>query len=307
MSVIQLDSPNHVISLATSAVLVNAEVSVWSATKQDRVISNEVTTAKKADHSAGRYVKNLLADDPTHKQLLNYRQTVYNWLRRSTYDWNGSLRLLPVVNLPKFKTEFQQHEKSYFALRDAFLAKYPQIVSNMAFKQGDMFDRSEYPSVDQIKDKFRIRLYVAEVPQSDFRCSIAQDLAEDLKTTYQKQVNDEIVPQVMADIANQFMEVMESISHCCGVDEISSSMDGEVKTKKRKIYETTVDKAKDLCETFRSFNLTNDEELAKASVSLERVLGGVSAEDIRESDAVRESVKKGVDDILSKFGAFQSI
>ena len=307
MSVIQLDSPNHVISLATSAVLVNAEVSVWSATKQDRVISNEVTTAKKADHSAGRYVKNLLADDPTHKQLLNYRQTVYNWLRRSTYDWNGSLRLLPVVNLPKFKTEFQHHEKSYFALRDAFLAKYPQIVSNMAFKQGDMFDRSEYPSVDQIKDKFRIRLYVAEVPQSDFRCSIAQDLAEDLKITYQKQVNDEIVPQVMADIANQFMEVMESISHCCGVDEISSSTDGEVKTKKRKIYETTVDKAKDLCETFRSFNLTNDEELAKASVSLERVLSGVSAEDIRESDAVRESVKQGVDDILSKFGAFQSI
>jgi len=307
MSVIQLDSPNHVISLATSAVLVNAEVSVWSATKQDRVISNEVTTAKKADHSAGRYVKNLLADDPTHKQLLNYRQTVYNWLRRSTYDWNGSLRLLPVVNLPKFKTEFQHHEKSYFALRDEFLAKYPTIVSNMAFKQGDMFNRQEYPDVNQIKDKFRIRLYVAEVPQSDFRCSIAQDLAEDLKITYQKQVNDEIVPQVMSDIANQFMEVMESISHCCGVDEISSSTDGEVKTKKRKIYETTVDKAKDLCETFRSFNLTNDEELAKASVSLEKVLGGVSAEDIRESDAVRESVKKGVDDILMKFGAFQSI
>lgn len=306
MSVIQLDSPNHVISLATSAVLVNAEVSVWSATKQDRVISNEVTTAKKADHSAGRYVKNLLADDPTHKQLLNYRQTVYNWLRRSTYDWNGSLRLLPVVNLPKFKAEFQQHEKSYFALRDEFLNRYPTIVSNMAFKQGDMFDRNEYPSVDQIKDKFRIRLYVAEGPQSDFRCSIAQDLAEDLKTTYQKQVNDEIVPQVMADIANQFMEVMESISHCCGVDEISTSTNGEVKTKKRKIYETTVDKAKDLCETFRSFNLTNDEALAKASASLEKVLSGVSAEDIRESDAVRESVKQGVDDILGKFGSFKS-
>lgn len=307
MSVIQLESPNHVISLATSAVLVNAEVSVWSATKQDRVISNEVTTAKKADHSAGRYVKNLLADDPTHKQLLNYRQTVYNWLRRSTYDWSGSLRLLPVVNLPKFKAEFQQHEKSYFALRDEFLNRYPTIVSNMAFKQGDMFDRNEYPSVDQIKDKFRIRLYVAEVPQSDYRCAIAQDLADDLKTTYQKQVNEEIVPQVMADIANQFMEVMESISHCCGVDEISSSTDGEVKTKKRKIYETTVDKAKDLCNTFRAFNLTNDADLAKASASLEKVLSGVSAEDIRESDAVRESVKQGVDDILEKFGSFKSI
>jgi hypothetical protein len=304
---IELANPNHVISLATSAVLVSAEVSVWSATKQDRIISNEVTTAKKADHSAGRYVKNLLADDPTHKQLLNYRQTVYNWLRRSTYDWSGSLRLLPVINLPKFKAEFHQHEKSYFALRDAFLDKYPTIVSNMAFKQGDMFDRSEYPSVDQIKDKFRIRLYVAEVPTSDYRCSISEDLAEDLKLTYQKQINDEIVPQVMADIASQFIEVMESISHCCGVDEISSSSTGEVKTKKRKIYDTTIEKARGLCETFREFNLTNDADLEKASVSLENVLRGVGADDIRESDAVRESVRKGVDDILTKYGVFQSI
>ena len=304
---IQLESPNHVVSLATSAVLVNAEVSVWSATKQDRVISNEVTTAKKADHSAGRYVKNLLADDPTHKQLLNYRQTVYNWLRRNTYDWNGSLRLLPVINLPKFKTEFHQHEKSYFALRDAFLDRYPTIVSNMAFKQGDMFDRSEYPSVDQIKDKFRIRLYVSEVPMSDYRCAIAEDLAEDLKLTYQRQINDEIVPQVMEEISHQFMEVMESISHCCGVDEISTSSDGEVKTKKRKIYEGTIEKARALCETFRGFNLTNDAELQKVSESLKNVLNGVVAEDLRESDAVRESVKSGVDDILMKFGVFQSI
>jgi len=304
---IELANPNHVISLATSAVLVSAEVSVWSATKQDRIISNEVTTAKKADHSAGRYVKNLLADDPTHKQLLNYRQTVYNWLRRSTYDWSGSLRLLPVINLPKFKAEFHQHEKSYFALRDAFLDKYPTIVSNMAFKQGDMFDRSEYPSVDQIKEKFRIRLYVSEVPMSDYRCAIAEDLAEDLKLTYQRQINDEIVPQVMEEISHQFMEVMESISHCCGVDEISTSSDGEVKTKKRKIYEGTIEKARALCDTFRGFNLTNDADLAKASESLKNVLNGVDADALRESDAVRESVKSGVDDILTKFGSFKSI
>jgi hypothetical protein len=217
------------------------------------------------------------------------------------------LRLLPVINLPKFKTEFHQHEKSYFALRDEFLNRYPTIVSNMAFKQGDMFDRTEYPTVDQIKDKFRIRLYVSEVPMSDYRCSIAEDLAEDLKITYQKQINDEIVPQVMGEIASQFMEVMESISHCCGVDEIGTSSNGEVKTKKRKIYEGTIEKARALCETFREFNLTNDAQMAQMSESLKNVLNGVDAEDLRESDAVRESVKEEVDSILTKFGVFQSI
>ena len=43
------------------------------------------------------------------------------------------------------------------------------------------------------------------------------------------------------------------------------------------------------------------------SESLKNVLNGVDAEDLRESDAVRESVKQGVDDILDKFGSFKSI
>ena len=46
--------PDHVVSLATSGILVNVEVSVWTGTKQDREISDEVTQAKKADRDAGR-------------------------------------------------------------------------------------------------------------------------------------------------------------------------------------------------------------------------------------------------------------
>ena len=60
----ELHKPDHLISLASSAVLVSVDVNVWSATKQDRIISNEVTASKNADKSAGRYVKNLLADHP---------------------------------------------------------------------------------------------------------------------------------------------------------------------------------------------------------------------------------------------------
>jgi hypothetical protein len=47
--------------------------------------------------------------------------------------------------------------------------------------------------------------------------------------------------------------------------------------------------------------------MAQMSESLKNVLNGVDAEDLRESDAVRESVKEEVDSILTKFGVFQSI
>jgi hypothetical protein len=297
----ELNAPSHVISLATSAVLVSLDVNVWSATKQDRAISNEVTTAKNADESAGRYVKNLLANHPKHKAIVNYRQTIYNWLQRRTYRWNNSQDLLPVIDLPKFKQEYNEHNLAFLTMIDSFIVDYDSIVSNMAFKQGDMFNRNDYPSAEQVRSKFGLQLFVSEVPTNDFRCNIAQDIVDDLKTTFELQTQN-IIGSIQLEQSKRFIEVMESISHCCGVDDV-----GNDKTKKRKIYESTIQKAKDYCETFKGFNLSNDGDLEQARASLEKALHGVSAEDIRESDAIRESVKEGVDDILSKFGSFKCV
>ena len=297
---IKLEEVSSVVSLATSAVLVSVDVNVWSATKQDREISNEVTVNKKADSSAGRFVKNLLADNPHHKKVSNYRQTIYNWLKRSTYRWNNSQDLLPVLSLEKFKTEYQQHEAEFYRLLDDFLNHYTSIVSDMAFKQGDMFNRNDYPDVAEVARKFGIRLYVSEVPTQDFRCAVAQDIADDLKQQYERQAG-EIITSIVSQQAERLREVMESISHCCGVQEISVSGNTDTKIKRRKIYDTTIEKARELANLYKDFNLVGDARLNEASARLENILDGVSAELIRDSDAVRDVVKSEVDDILSKF------
>jgi hypothetical protein len=299
----ELTKPDHLISLASSAVLVSVDISVWSATKQDRGISDEVTTSKNADKHAGRYVKNLLANHPKHKAVVNYRQTIYNWLQRRTYRWNQSQNLLPSVDVPKFKQEYHEHEIAFHALVDELITQYDSIVSDMAFKQGTMFNRNDYPVKEQVAGKFSLNLYVSEVPMNDFRCGIAQDIAEDLFTTLSKQ-SARIIDSIAQEQSERMLEVMTSISHCCGVDE--SEVNGEVRTKRRKIYDTTIQKALEMCESFKRFNLKNDGGLEQARASLEKVLSGVKAEDIRDSDAVRSHVKEGIDDILSKFGSFSS-
>jgi hypothetical protein len=300
----ELTKPEHLISLASSAVLVSVDISVWSATKQDRGISDEVTTSKNADKHAGRYVKNLLANHPKHKAVVNYRQTIYNWLQRRTYKWNQSQNLLPSVDVPKFKQEYHEHEIAFHGLVDSLTSDYDSIVSDMAFKQGTMFNRDDYPTKEQVHAKFSLNLYVSEVPMNDFRCGIANDIADDLFNTYKRQTNG-IIESIAQEQSERMVEVMESISHCCGVDE--SEVNGEVRTKRRKIYDTTIQKALEMCESFKRFNLKNDSGLEQARASLEEVLRGVKAEDIRDSDAVRHHVKEGIDDILSKFGSFNSI
>jgi len=297
----ELSQPKQVISLSTSASIVSVEVNVWTATKQDRAISNEVTTMKNADAEAGKFTKNLLSSSPEHKALMNYRQTVYNWLQRSTYDWAGSSRLLPLVNLEKFMKDFEAHDKEFNRLLDEFILKYPQIVSDSAFKQGDMFDRSQYPDVDQVRSKFRIKLFVTTVPTNDFRSNISSVIADDLKNHYERQVS-EIIDNVMVDASERFLEIASRISNAC--TEVTPDEDGKVKRKK--IYDTTITQAKELCQTLKDFNLTNNQALEDARSQLENALRDVSVEDLRESSYVRSVVKNDVDDILSKFAPLKS-
>jgi len=292
----ELSQPKQIISLSSSAHIVSVEVNVWTATKQDRAISNEVTSMKNADSEAGKFTKNLLSSSPEHKALMNYRQTVYNWLQRSTYDWSGSSRLLPLVNLEKFMKEFNQHEVEFNKLLDVFIAKYPQIVSDAAFKQGDMFDRSQYPDVANVRSKFRIKLFVTTVPKNDFRSSISSVIAEDLKNHYERQVA-EIIDNVMTDASERFLEIASRISNAC--TEATPDEDGKVKRKK--IYDTTVTQAKEICVTLKEFNLTNNPQLEEARQRLENALRDVTVDDLRESSYVRSVVKNDVDDILSKF------
>jgi hypothetical protein len=299
MSTLNLEKPQHITSLATAGILVAVDVNVWSATKQDREISNEVTHSKKADESAGRFVKNLLANNPEHKSLLNYRQTIYNWMQRVTFDWNKSQNYLPAVSLPKFMQEFSEHHTEFNRLLEAFLAKYNDIVTDMAFKQGDMFNRDDYPTVDQVRSKFGVSLFRNEVPLGDFRCQVAQDLADDMQVHYSRQAQ-QIVDGIMQDQMDRLLDVMQSIAHCCGVDEYLGK-DGEMKQKKRKIYEGTIDKAKGLCQSYSQFNLTNDARLTEVVNELNIALRGIDAETLRESDAARSQVKDNVDEILSKF------
>ena len=293
---LELQQPKQIISLATSALIVHVKVSVWTATKQDKAISNEVTTLKNASADAGRFTKNLLSNSSDHKALMNHRQTVKNWMNRVTYDWAGDWHMLPMVNLEKFKAEYDKLEDDFKALKQKFKDIYPSMISDAAFKQGDMFDRSEYPDVSELDSRFIMKLYVSQVPSNDFRSNIALAIADDLKNNYESQVSD-IVSNAMADAKQRLITLATRISNAC-TDNVAED-DG--KTKRKKIYDSTIEQAKDMCETLKAFNLTGDVQLEEARQKLASALSGVTTEELRESSYARATVKEEVDDLLSMF------
>lgn len=293
---IQLTAPNHLISLSTSAHLVHVEVKTWTATSQNRAISQEVTAAKNASSDAGRFTQNLLNNAPAHRLLINHRQTVYNWLQRVTYDWAGSWRILPGFKIEQFKREYDQLAQDYDKLKEDFFSVYSSLVSDAAFKQGAMFDRSLYPDIDVLRGRFYMKLFITAVPQSDFRSAISTEIADDLKNHYESQVNS-VVHEMMDDIRKQLVTYATKLRDAC--TEVQADTDGKVKRKK--IYESTVEQTKAMVGLLDKFNITHDPALEDARRQLEQTLSGVSLETLRESAYARSEVKDGLDDILSKF------
>ena len=294
-----LKQPEHISSLATSGILIRAKVKVWTATKQDWEISDEVTSNKKAARNAGRYTKQLFADVPELRVLLNDRQTWYNFVQRVTYPWDGEWGYLPTARIAQVMGEIEHRRAKSIELLDNFINAMPAAISNEAFAQGDMFNRDDYPSPDEVRSKFRIIVQTMNIPEGDYRVTIADDLAEDLKNNYEQQTRD-IIKDIHDKQNDQLIKVLQSFSHCCENETVME--DGEVKVKRKKMYESTLTDALELCETFSKFNLTKDTRLEDARTELLKVLDGVTIDQLRSSDTKRIVVKEGVDDILKKFG-----
>jgi len=294
-----LRKPEHITSLATSGILLRAKVKVWTATKQDKEISEEVTTNKKAARNAGKYTKQLFADVPELRVLLNERQAWYNFVQRVTYPWDGEWGYLPTVRIPAVMAEIKQREVRTLELLENFIAVMPTAISNEAFVQGDMFNRDDYPTPDEVRSKFKVTIQTMDIPVGDYRVTIADELADDLKRNFEQQTRD-ILDEINAKQNEQLVKVLQSFSHCCDSETVME--DGEIKVKKRRMYESTLTEALELCNTFSQFNLSNDPKLEEARRELLKVLDGVTIDQLRNSDTKRIVVKEGVDDILSKFG-----
>lgn len=294
-----LKKPDHITSLATGGILLRAKVHVWTATKQDREISDEVTTNKKAARNAGRYTKQLFADVPELRVLLNERQAWYNFVQRVTYPWDGEWGYLPTVRIPAVMAEIQDRKVRTLELLENFITVMPAAISNEAFVQGDMFNRDDYPSPDEVRSKFKITVQTMDIPMGDYRVTIADELADDLKKNFEQQTRD-ILGDIHAKQQDQLVKVLQSFSHCCDSETVME--DGEIKVKKRRMYESTLNEALELCNTFADFNLTNDSKLEEARQELFRILDGVTIDQLRNSDTKRTVIKESVDDILSKFG-----
>jgi hypothetical protein len=283
------------IGIATSSMLVELNISCWTARKLDKKVSEEVDVAKNTKGRAGNYHKHLLAGNPHLDGILKYAANTRLWNNKQTVPWSDSgPRIVTMENLFNggYKRELDNRKNEFYKLVDTFDSVYPTLISAMAFQLGDLFDRDEYPEPDKIRSKFNYSYTISPLPTSgDFRVDIGEQAKAELMQHYESQFNERL-GTAMRDVWERLYECLKHMS-----ERLSSDEGG-----KRKVFHgTLITNARELVGLLARLNITQDPKLEQARRDLEAVISNTDIDVLKESDYVRESVKQKVDEIINKF------
>jgi hypothetical protein len=282
------------INLSNQAILVELNIRVPSFRKLDKKVSKEVTTAKGADDGAGRFNKSLLAGVEQLEKIQKWVASARVEFYTKTLPWSDSgQRLVDIRNFIAVKDWLNDMTTEFNKLSNDFVAMYPNLVSAQAFKMGTMFDRTEYPDVNDIARRFGFTFFFTPLPErGDFRVDVGHEIATELEAEYER-VYSERTTQAMEDLWTRLYKVTKHIS-----DRFSDNDDGQ----KKVLRDSVLDNALELCSLLSVMNVTHNQDLDWARKELEEALHGVDMKDVRESDGVRKAVKAKVDELSDKLG-----
>lgn len=279
-------------SISTSAVLVELNISVWPASKIDREITNKVNTDAGAVHGASQTKKNLFAGTSLRADIEKFAARVRLYHNQHTLPWaDKGERMLPTALFMDYKQTMNGYERTFQALCDNFFDEYPRLVAEAPTALQGLYKAEDYPDIADVKRKFGFKRSVKPVPEAgDFRLDIpTQDLAE-MRAEFEKQSESKLA---------EAMRMPWERLHKVLVD-MSKKLEDTGEDKKR-YHDSLLTNPLELCELLSKLNVTNDPKLEEARRQVELAMIGESIEEVKDSPLVREKLKSKVDAILGKF------
>lgn len=284
-------------SISSSAVLISLNISVWPASKLDREVTDQVTTNAGSDPRAGKFMKNLFAGTSLRKDIEKYAAHCRVKHLRYTLPWaDKGERLLPTSLFMDYKQFVNEANTQFDQLCSNFFTAYPQLLVDAPTHLRGLYKADDYPDLDEVKRRFGFRYVFSPLPEAgDFRLDVGIAELEELKNKYASDYDLRLV-DAMREPWERLHTVLTSMS-----EKLTDEWEEDDDKPKKRYHETLVTNATDLCALLTKLNITGDPKLEEARKQLELTMLGADIEAIKESPAIRESMKSKVDAILDKF------
>lgn len=286
-----------------NAALANLTISLWNPTKRDASVTREILVAKSASSDAGTFRKNVLPD-AAYRPLQALAQNIRRFHYTMTHPWlDDGARILPAVfqmeyadKLREFRNQFQQLVEQQFS--DTAYAGY---INEAKSKLGAMFNPADYPTAEEARAKFGVRVTFLPLPESgDFRLDLNKDQLAEMQESLTAQLA-EVESRTKREI---YERLGEKISHLntklAAFDAEELDADGNPVT--RRLHATLIENIREVCRLIPGLNITEDPEVEKIKNETLARIGRWDIDTIRDDEEVRKEVMQDADSILRAMG-----
>ena len=278
-------------SLASSAMLVELNTSVWTGRKKDKRESKTVANQNYADSNVVSVNKMLLGDCDELKAINELRGKMRNHVHYAmTMPWSdaGTVRLLSTAAYPDYHQQMTTLIAEGEVLVDKFVDNYDFHVTRSQAKLGNLYVASDYPTSEEIRSKFGFRLNYVPLPDAgDFRVDVGNEAIAQLKADYDKFYGDQL-SKAMGDVWKRMHTALTNMS--------SKLTDSN--GKKQVFRDTLVSNALSMVDLLSTCNVTGDSQMEAMRLKLDGALRGITPEGLRDDEFLRAETKDKVDDIL---------
>jgi hypothetical protein len=282
-------------SISAAAVTVELNISVWTANKLDKTATNTILTANNASVTdAAQVRKNLMSGTTLRKKIADFAAGCRLWHNTRTLPWaDKGARLLPTSLFMDYKAELNARHAMFDNMVEEFLTEYPNLVAIAKQSMGTLFDAADYPTVEEVRDKFGFRLVFSPVAESgDFRLDIPQQDLDDMRRDYDVAFDERIATAMRLP-----WEKMHTLLTNMTAKLTETGEDGVT----RRWHDSFISNAQEMCDMLRHLNITNDPKLEEARQQLASAMYGHTIEAVSSCEREREKLKDKLDNILKGF------
>jgi len=288
--------------LSSKAMLSHLKVSRWGGRLFDKATSAEILAKKRADDDAGVFTQRLIKRQ-AFVDIQTAEHEARDYHTKHTQPWfDDGPRILPTALYMSYIKAMNDVKANFDQAVEDFLKEYPNHVREAQCSLGDLFNRENYPSVEEMRAKHSIEFIITNCPDtSDFRCDLPQALLDEIKADLEKRLKGQL-DHTVVDASERILNVVGRMA-----DRLKAYKPGDREAGVRAtgtFRDSLVSNVRELAEILPAFNLRDDNNLSKVISRISKELCEYDADVLREDEQVRATVTKSAEEILASVNGF---
>src|SRR6185369_2479721 len=273
-------------TIKEKALLVNVDISLWSATKSDSETSRKAELEAGAKTGTFRGSKNLI-DKSALTAINSIKNQTCRYVESVTMPWfDNGYRILPSKKYMEFTEKIRTFKAEFTKEIENITDNYALYIDNSRKTMGKMFKLHEYPTVSDIEGKFTFNTAFMPMPDvSDFRIDL----------------NDSEIARLQSDMqANMALAEKNAMNDLFKrlYDRIAKVVE-RLSDPENSFKDSLFDNLEDLLNLLPEMNITYSKEL-KEIIKETKTKVLKNPDSIRLDDSLREKTYQAAQEMLSK-------